>query len=373
MLSPFRAKRRREGAIGGHRWRRWLAAMTLPYPWRFRLAMQFGKIGQSFRFLTPATLHPMLDLVPDKLPSSQTLPVFTAAERTTERKISGTVDREVPNSKGKADLSAIAVEETVANTSGSGERMGAVPVRAKVALLVNCAQQVLDPSINAAAIRVLAKNGCEVHVPKRQGCCGALSWHIGDDQQAVRFAMSNLKAFPNDVDYIVTTAAGCGSGLHDYPLMLAGTSYEEQARGFASKTVDISVLLDKLGIVSVPPLKRPLKVAYHDACHLGHAQRVRSQPRRLLRSIPGLELIEVADSEICCGSAGTYNIDQPEISAQLGREKAAKLIATGADIVALGNIGCEVQIVRYLKEAKSTMRVMHTIELLDMAYRELSL
>lgn len=215
----------------------------------------------------------------------------------------------------------------------------------------------------------MSRNGCKVLVPDAQVCCGALSWHIGDDRQAIRFAVANLQAFPDEVDYVVTTAAGCGSGLHDYPLILAGTTYADQAKQFAAKTVDISVLLERIGIETPPPFKRPLKVAYHDACHLSHAQRVRSQPRRLLRMIPRLELVEISDSEICCGSAGTYNIDQPKISAQLGREKAETIISSGADVVAMGNIGCEIQIQRYLREAGSGIRVLHTIELLDYAYR----
>jgi glycolate oxidase iron-sulfur subunit len=290
--------------------------------------MRLGSIGRALRFLTPAVLKPMLDLVPTQLPAAQSLPAFTPAQ---------------------------------------GQR------RAKVALLVGCAQQVLAPRINAAAIRVLSRNGCDVCVPSGQGCCGALSWHIGDDRQATRFANNNLKAFPSDVEYIVTTAAGCGSGLHDYPLILAGTPQEDAAKRLSAKTIDIAALLDKLGITPPPACSQSLKVAYHDACHLAHAQRVRSQPRRLLRSIPGIELIEVADPEICCGSAGTYNIDQPEISTKLGREKAANIIATGADVVALGNIGCEVQIERYLREAGSSIRVMHTVELLDYAYHHTTL
>ncbi len=324
LLSPFRAMRRREGAAGGNRLRRWLAAMTLPYPTRLRWAMRLGRLGRAFRFLTPAALHPMLDLVPAKLPSAQPLPLFTPAQ---------------------------------------GER------RASVALLVGCAQQVLAPRINAAAVRVLTRNGCDVHVPRGQGCCGALSWHIGDDRQATQFAKQNLRAFPTEVDYIVTTAAGCGSGLHDYPLILAGTPEEDAAKQLAAKTIDVSSFLDKLGIIVPSALSRTIKVAYHDACHLAHAQRVRSQPRRLLRSIPGLELIEIYNPEICCGSAGTYNIDQPEVSSKLGREKAANIISTGAEVLALGNIGCEVQIERYLREAGSSIRVMHTVELLDSAYQ----
>lgn len=324
LLSPYRADRSREGTIGGNRFRRWLAALTLPYPNRFRWALRMGQWGQRLQFITPQVLRPMLELVPAQLPPSHSLPAET-----------------------------LALGET----------------RSKVALLSGCAQQVLAPRINAAAVRVMSRNGCKVLVPDAQVCCGALSWHIGDDRQAIRFAVANLQAFPDEVDYVVTTAAGCGSGLHDYPLILAGTTYADQAKQFAAKTVDISVLLERIGIETPPPFKRPLKVAYHDACHLSHAQRVRSQPRRLLRMIPRLELVEISDSEICCGSAGTYNIDQPKISAQLGREKAETIISSGADVVAMGNIGCEIQIQRYLREAGSGIRVLHTIELLDYAYR----
>jgi glycolate oxidase iron-sulfur subunit len=325
LLSPYRAKRRAEGAAGGNRLRRWLAALTLPYPARFRWAMRLGKLGRMVSFLTPKSLQPMLDMVPSRLPRSQPL----------------------------------AKKYPVAGKP-----------KARVGLLIGCAQQVLAPNINAAAIRVLVRNGVEVIVPRSQSCCGALSWHIGDDRKAMAFARQNLEAFPADLDYIVTTAAGCGSGLHDYPLMLAGSEHEESAQRFAKKTIDVSVLLDTIGLETPPPLPKPLRVAYHDACHLAHAQRVRQPPRHILKSISGLSLMEIADSEICCGSAGTYNLDQPEIARDLGICKAEKIIATGAEIVVLGNIGCQVQIERYLRELGSKIRVMHTIELLDQAYRD---
>jgi glycolate oxidase iron-sulfur subunit len=240
------------------------------------------------------------------------------------------------------------------------------PRRARVALLPGCAQQVLAPQINQAAARVLAQNGVEVIVPPSAGCCGALAWHVGDQRSAERFAVENLRAFAGDYDAVVTTAAGCGSGLHEYPLILAGRTEESQARVFADKVLDISVFLHRLGCAPPPPIGRTLRVAYHDACHLSHAQRVRHEPRALLRSIPGVELLELDDGEMCCGSAGTYNLDQPEIAERLGQQKADRLRALHCDLVALGNIGCQIQIRRYLPDVP----VLHTIELLDRAYRQ---
>lgn len=324
LISPYRALRRAQGATGGNRLRRWLAAVTLPYPWRFRMAMRTGRLGRRLRPLVPPLLRPMVDLVPDRLPRSAPLASFTPC---------------------------------------TGTR------RARVALLVGCAQQVLAPEINAAAMRVLARNGVEVVVPERQGCCGALSWHVGDDSRAARFARNNLAAFPEDVDAVITTAAGCGSGIHDYPQILKGSGDEKRAQRFAEMTTDISVFLDLLGIEPPPPLAHRVRVAYHDACHLAHAQRVRAQPRNLLRTIAGLEVVEIAESEICCGSAGTYNIDQPEIAARLGDRKAENVARTDADLVALGNIGCAVQIRQHLKQSGISLEVLHTVEILDRAYR----
>lgn len=324
LINPFRALRRGQGEPGGNRLRRWLAAVTLPYPWRFAAAMRAGRVAKRLRRLVPQLLRPMVDLVPDRLPRAERLAPFTPC---------------------------------------AGAR------RARVALHVGCAQQVMAPEINAAALRVLARNGVEVVVPERQGCCGALSWHVGDEARAAAFARDNLRAFPDDVDAVITTAAGCGSGIHDYPQILRGADEEERARTLASKTVDISAFLVSLGIEPPPPLAGRLRVAYHDACHLAHAQRVRAEPRKLLRSIVGLELVEIAESEICCGSAGVYNIDQPEIAARIGRRKAENVAKASPDLVALGNIGCAIQIRSHLRQLGELAEVLHTIELLDRAYR----
>jgi glycolate oxidase iron-sulfur subunit len=208
----------------------------------------------------------------------------------------------------------------------------------------------------------------EVTVPAAQGCCGALAWHVGAGDEARKSARKNLRAFSGEVDAIVTNAAGCGSGLHEYPLMLQGTPDEAAAKEFAHRVVDVSVFLERLGLEPPPALPQPVTVAYHDACHLSHAQGVRSAPRDLLRQIPGLVLKEVADGDICCGSAGTYNVDQPDIAAGLGRKKAAHIAATGADYVVMGNIGCMTQIATHLRSQGNAPRVLHTMELVAMAY-----
>ncbi len=195
------------------------------------------------------------------------------------------------------------------------------PRRARIALLAGCAQEVLDPDINDATIDVLTRNGIEVVVPPPQGCCGALAWHNGELPAARAFARRNLDAFPEDVDAILTTAAGCGSAMHEYPLILRGTEDEGRAAGMQQRVQDVSVFLARLGLRE--PLRAvPMKLAYHDACHLANAQGVRREPRQLLGMIPGIEILELADAHLCCGSAGSYNIDQPGMAASLGRQKA---------------------------------------------------
>ncbi len=223
-----------------------------------------------------------------------------------------------------------------------------------MALLAGCVQQALDPDINWATLRVLARNGVEVVIPPGQGCCGALLMHQGEQDRARSQARHNLPLFPADVDAVITNAAGCGSGMHEYGLLFAGMPEEEAAGLLAARTVDVAVFLAQLGLVAPPPLARPLKVAYHDACHLAHAQGVTAQPRQLLRAIPNLTLLEIPEGEICCGSAGTYNIEQPEIAGRLGQRKAANILRTGADAVAAGNIGCLVQIRTHLAAAGET-------------------
>ena len=222
--------------------------------------------------------------------------------------------------------------------------------RARVALLRGCVQQVLSPDIGHATLRVLAANGIEVVVPPDQGCCGALAAHAGHADHARARAGQLLHAFPDDVDAIVTNAAGCGSAMKDYGALFAGTPHEADAQRFAARVRDVSEFLDAVGFVSPPVLPAPAVVAYHDACHLSHAQRVRAAPRRLLSAVGNLTLREIVDGEICCGSAGLYNLEQPEIAEKLGIAKAGAVSATGADTLVAGNVGCLVQIAAHLPQ-----------------------
>jgi glycolate oxidase iron-sulfur subunit len=196
-----------------------------------------------------------------------------------------------------------------------------------------------------------------------------LSWHVGNRGQAQRLAAANVRAFPDDVDAIVTNAAGCGSGMQEYHLILKDTPHAEQADPFRRRVIDVSAFLEKMGdLRPVPDPGRSVRVAYHDACHLANAQGVRAEPRKLLRGIPQLELREIADPHLCCGSAGTYNIDQPEIAASLGAQKADNVIATGAETVVSGNIGCLTQLQAHLGQHGSPIKVRHTMQLLRDAY-----
>jgi len=232
-------------------------------------------------------------------------------------------------------------------------------------------QQVIAPEINGATIRVLAANGFDVIVPRSQGCCGALSMHTGDANMARSLAAVNLHLFPEDLMGIITNAAGCGSGMKEYELLFREHPLAEKARHFASRIQDISQFLSAIDLVPMKPLARPMRVAYHDACHLAHAQGITTAPRKILNQIPGLVLCEIPDGEICCGSAGTYNIEQPAIANKLGATKAKNIASLNVDVVAMGNIGCMVQIQNHLARMKSgdgTIQVLHTIQLLDQAY-----
>jgi glycolate oxidase iron-sulfur subunit len=193
--------------------------------------------------------------------------------------------------------------------------------------------------------------------------------HIGEDKRAIRLARENLLAFPEDVDAIITNAAGCGSGMKEYGLLFRGLVEEPRAEQFARKVKDISEFLDELGFVPPKALPQPMRVVYQDACHLLHAQGVRSAPRNLLAAIQNLTLLELGDGGLCCGSAGTYNIEQPEIAQQLGQRKVAAILATGAEAIVSGNIGCLTQIQTHLAQKGLSLPTYHTVKLLDLAYR----
>jgi len=242
------------------------------------------------------------------------------------------------------------------------------PKRARVALFLGCVADAMFPETNAATARVLQENGCEVVIPRTQACCGAIHYHSGVEQPALDLARRNLASFGEaQVDAIIVNAAGCGAMLKDYAHILPADSHDEAAR-FVAKVKDISEFLMALGPI-LPRTAVPLRVTYHDACHLCHGQQIRSQPRALLAMIPGLEVVPLEESEICCGAAGTYNLTQPEMSERLGRRKMDHIEATGSQMVVTGNVGCILQIARQIKDRGRPIEVAHPVDLLDRAYR----
>jgi len=247
--------------------------------------------------------------------------------------------------------------------------------RAVVGLLTGCVQGAFFPGVNAATARVLQAEGCDVVVPKSQGCCGALSVHNGREAEAQSFARRLVDSFEQSgVEYVVVNAAGCGSTMKGYADLLADdAAYAERAKAFAAKVRDVSEILDELGPVA-PRHPLEMTVAYHDACHLAHAQGVRAQPRRLLAAIPGLELKEIAEAELCCGSAGIYNILNPGPARELGDRKAANVVATGAQVLVTANPGCLMQVTAAIERWASSggghpMGMAHTVEVLDASIR----
>lgn len=333
LITPFRAlaESMRTRPVD-EQFSRWIAKQCLPYPNRFYYAAGLGKISKPLAPAVPKRLQGMINLVPQDIPSLQTLP-------------------EVVPAMGK--------------------------MKGRVALQVGCVQQVLAQEINHATINVLTRNGFEVIIPKDQGCCGALALHTGDHQTARHLASNNIEIFPENIDAIITNAAGCGSCMHEYSLLFKGTVEQAKADHFAKMVKDISVFLNEIDLTPIPDAGQEFTVAYHDACHLSHAQGVTQEPRSLLAKVPNLELLPIQEGDICCGSAGSYNLEHPEIAGQLGQRKAEYIIDTGADVIVAGNIGCLVQIKNHIRningktaDKSRDLPVLHTIELIDLAYQE---
>ncbi|MBP1806079.1 glycolate oxidase subunit GlcF [Rubellimicrobium aerolatum] len=295
-------------------------AWVLPHPTRFRLALLAAKMGQPFVGLLPdARLRAMVRMAPKAIP-----PVSRAEDPQTHR----------------TDA----------------------PRRMRVGLLTGCAQRALNPGINEAAIRLLTRAGAEVVIPKGQGCCGALTHHMGREDEARAMARANVAAFAAEharepLDAIVVTASGCGTTVKDWGHLLDG---EPNAAAMGALARDVTEVLARLELPELP--ERDMKVAYHSACSLQHGQRVKAEPVGLLRRA-GFAVAEPKGAHLCCGSAGTYNLLQPEIAGELGRRKAATLEATVPDAIVAGNIGCLMQI-----GANTGLPVLHTVELLDWAY-----
>ncbi len=302
-----------------------MLGLILPHPGRFRLALYGAKLAKPFARFFPARFHAMFAMAPASLPA-----------------------------KGDSDRPAI--------HPAQGAR------RMRVALLTGCAQRVLDPAINEATIRVLTRHGAEVVVIKGVGCCGALQHHMGQEAAAHAMAADNTRAFMAEkrargLDYVVANTSGCGTTLKDYHFMLredAGVAAD--AAALSAMTRDVSEILDELAIEPTEPSSAPkLRVAYHSACSLQHGQRISAAPMSVLRRA-GYEVVGVPEGHICCGSAGTYNLLQPEIAGQLKARKVANIAATKPDVVAAGNIGCIVQIASGIN-----VPVLHTVQLVDWA------
>ncbi len=242
--------------------------------------------------------------------------------------------------------------------------------RARVGLVTGCMQRLLLPRVNEAMVAVLRENGCEVVIPREQSCCGALHVHGGEREAARTFARRTIDAFDRaGVEAIITNAAGCGAALKEYgDLLREDPAYARRAELFSCTVQDVSQFLAALPLMgTLHPLRRT--VTYHDPCHLLHGQRVREQPRTLLRAIPDLTLVTLGESDLCCGSAGVYNLMEPEVAEGLLQRKINRIVATGAEIVATGNVGCLVQIGMGLRARGKDTHALHPVELLAWSYR----
>jgi glycolate dehydrogenase iron-sulfur subunit len=250
--------------------------------------------------------------------------------------------------------------------------LGMVPLRKprlRVGVLLGCVQRVLFSNVNAATVRVLAALGCEVVVPSDQECCGALMAHAGREPEALDAARRLIAVFERaGVDVVAINAAGCGSNLKEYAHLLRDDpEYASRAKAFAAKCRDIMELIAELGL-EAPANSVTLKIAYHDACHLQHAQGIRAQPRQLLSAIPGLAWTELPESAICCGSAGIFNLIEPETARELADRKAQHVIGSGAQALVSANPGCLLHIASGLKRAGHPLPVLHIVELIDAAF-----
>lgn len=265
----------------------------------------------------------------------------------------------------EALMPAVGTIETIPEvTPAAGEK------RLRAGLLLGCVQREFLPQVNAATVHVLAVEGCEVIAPGEQPCCGALMVHAGEEESALAFARKTIDVFEKaNVEVIVTNAAGCGSNVKEYGYLLRDDpGYAERAKAFSAKCRDITEVLSELQ-PRAPRHPLHLRVAFHDSCHLQHAQGIRSQPRQLLSGIPGLELAEIPESAICCGSAGIYNLVQPDAADELGDRKAKLIVPLNAEAVATGNPGCLLQLQASLGRLGVKVPVVHTIQILDASIR----
>lgn len=336
LIEPFRVAM--ENAGGDQKSSDWFHRFILfgmfPFPDRMRLALAPARVSQRLGLLAAARKLGLLRLLPSRL-----------------RQL---VNMLPPPAKSQGQLPEF--------FPAIGRR------RARVVLFTGCVADVMFRSTHWATARVLQQNGCDVVVPRDQVCCGAIHFHAGSSEPAREFADQNLQALKaDDFDAIIVNVAGCGSMLKDYGHHWHdGREGERQA--FAAKVRDINEFLDQLGFIP-PEGEIPLMATYHDACHLGHAQQVREAPRRLLSKVPGLQLVELPETDICCGAAGTYNLTQPEMAGRLSARKLDNILSTGASAVLTANAGCLLQIGREARERGQRLWIAHPVDLLDLSYR----
>lgn len=338
ILEAFRANTRsRSPGRGLSALQRFLVLGLTPYPGRLRPLLRLVRLSQRLRLETLAERTGLMRLLPESLRSLRDLLPL-------RRPLPGPLPEFLP---------------------AIGKRRG------RIALFLGCAADVFFPETSWATAKVLQHNGCDVLVPRAQVCCGALHRHAGAIDAAQRFAEANCTAFGpalrEPVDAVVVSAAGCGVMLKEYDRVLANGAAAAAGRHLAARVRDVSEYLADLGPVPPPFLLR-LRAVYHDACHLAHGQQIRRQPRELLALIPGLELLPLAEGEVCCGAAGSYNLTEPGMAERLGRRKAGNIQASGARAVFAGNVGCLLQIGRHLRAEQADVLVAHPIDALWAAY-----
>ena len=337
IIEPFRLAMEEEkhrGLMGWDWFRSFILFQLFPYAGRIRLAMAPVRIMQRLGLYDWFERLGLFKLIPGRLGQMATL-------------VNPPVD---PGPKLPSFLPAI------------GRR------RARVAFFVGCVADAMFRHTHWATLRVLQQNGCDVLIPDGQGCCGAIHFHAGSSDGAKRLSNANVDAFAlDDIDAIIVNHAGCGAMLKEYGLHWEDDRQESRQQ-FSDKVRDINEFLDELGPVA-PTGEIRAVAAYHDACHLRHGQQVIDPPRKLLESIPGLELRDLPESEVCCGSAGTYNLNQPEMADRLIRRKVENIVSTGAQITFASNAGCLLQIGREIRRQRLPIAVLHPMDLLDMSYR----
>ena len=349
LIEPFRIEMQQQAALtpsgkSAAGWfQKWVLHGLFPYPQRLRWSLWPAAIAQTLGLDRLAQKSGLLNLLPEPL-------------RRMHRLLPPLRSREPALPPVLAPIG---------------------PRRARVALFTGCVADAMFHHVNWATARVLQANGCEVVVPQSQACCGAIHYHSGAAEPALALARRNVQALGADsIDAVIVNVAGCGAMLKDYghisgELAPQDAALKQSLSRFAGKVRDVSEFLSQLGLVP-PTGPVPLTATYHDACHLCHAQKVREQPRELLAQVPGLKLVPLAESDICCGAAGSYNLTEGEMADRLAARKLNNILQTGADVLVSGNAGCTLQIQAAIRDSGHSIPVVHPMEILDWSYRRVT-